>query len=61
MTDGMSVEIDKRQAPSASDESGQTMAEYAVVLAFVTAGVVGVLAVLSGGILGQITRVQDLI
>ena len=57
----MSVEIQERQASSVPHECGQTMADYAVVLAVVTAGVIGVLAILSGSILTQIIRVQSLI
>jgi Flp pilus assembly pilin Flp len=37
------------------------MAEYAVVLAVVTAGVVGILQILSGSVLAQITRVAGLV
>ena len=40
-----------------SDESGQTMAEYGVVLAVVTLGVVLALTALSGGISGAINAV----
>lgn len=35
---------------SLRDESGQTMAEYAVVLAVITVAIVGTLAFLAGGI-----------
>ncbi|MGZ8708461.1 MAG: Flp family type IVb pilin [Gaiellaceae bacterium] len=38
-------------------EEGQTMAEYGVVLAVITLGIVGVLALLSDGIAGAITDV----
>ena len=40
-----------------SDESGQTMAEYGVVLAVVTLGVILALTALSGGISGAINSV----
>jgi Flp pilus assembly pilin Flp len=42
-------------------EDGQTMAEYAVVLAVVTALVIGAITLLSGNINGAITRVAGLI
>jgi Flp pilus assembly pilin Flp len=42
-------------------EEGQTMAEYAVVLAVVTALVIGAITLLSGNIQGAITRVAGLI
>ena len=42
-------------------EEGQTMAEYAVVLAVVTALVIGAITLLSGNIRGSITRVAGLI
>jgi Flp pilus assembly pilin Flp len=41
-----------------SDERGQTMAEYAVVLAVVTIAIIGALGLLAGGItdtLGNVT------
>ena len=38
-------------------EEGQTMAEYGVVLAVITIAVFGALALLSGNIVGAITRV----
>jgi Flp pilus assembly pilin Flp len=44
----------------ARDEEGQTMAEYAVVLAVITVVVIAALTALSGGIsnaLGQVTSV----
>jgi Flp pilus assembly pilin Flp len=40
-----------------SDESGQTMAEYGVVLAVVTLGVILALTALAGGISGAINSV----
>ena len=40
-----------------TDDSGQTMAEYGVVLAVVTLGVVLALTALSGGISGAINSV----
>ncbi len=38
-------------------EDGQTMAEYGVVLAVIAIGVLGALALLSGGIVNALTRV----
>jgi Flp pilus assembly pilin Flp len=42
-------------------EEGQTMAEYAVVLAVITLAVVGVFTALSGGISAAITNVTGII
>jgi Flp pilus assembly pilin Flp len=42
-------------------EDGQTMAEYGVVLAVITVAVFGALALLSGNIVGAITRVSGYI
>ena len=42
-------------------EDGQTMAEYGVVLAVITALVFGALALLSGNIISAITRVAGLV
>ena len=42
-------------------EEGQTMAEYAVVLAVVTALVIGAITLLSGNVDGAIRRVAGLI
>ena len=42
-------------------EDGQTMAEYAVVLAVVTALVIGAITLLSGNVKGAIERVAGLI
>ena len=42
------------------DEEGQTMAEYAVVLAVITVVIIGALSLLAGGIgnaLGEVTDV----
>jgi Flp pilus assembly pilin Flp len=41
------------------EENGQTMAEYGVVLAVITIGVVAVLTSLSGGIKGALTAVVN--
>jgi Flp pilus assembly pilin Flp len=38
-------------------EDGQTMAEYAVVLAVITIAVFGALALLSGNVVNALTRV----
>lgn len=40
-------------------EEGQTMAEYAVVLAVITVIVIGALTALSGGIQGALGKVTD--
>ena len=40
------------------EESGQTMAEYGVVLAVITIGVVVVLQTLAGGITNALTNVK---
>ncbi|MBA3734208.1 MAG: Flp family type IVb pilin [Actinobacteria bacterium] len=40
-------------------EEGQTMAEYGIVLAVITVGVIGVLGVLSGAIQGALQAVSD--
>ena len=42
-------------------EEGQTMAEYAVVLAVITVAVVGVIAVLSGQISATLTSVTNVL
>jgi Flp pilus assembly pilin Flp len=42
-------------------EEGQTMAEYAVVLAVITVATVAVFTALSGGISGAITSVTGLL
>ncbi len=42
-------------------EEGQTMAEYAVVLAVITVATVAVFTALSGGIEGAINNVIDLL
>lgn len=44
-----------------TDEEGQTMAEYAVVLAVITIVVVVALTALSGGIGGALDRVTGII
>ena len=46
-----------RNRISLTDESGQTMAEYAVVLAVITIAVVAVIAALSTAIQGQLNAV----
>jgi Flp pilus assembly pilin Flp len=43
------------------DEEGQTMAEYAVVLAVITILVVAALSLLSGAIVGALGAVTDII
>lgn len=42
-------------------EEGQTMAEYAVVLAVVTALVIGAITLLSGNVQNAVTNVANLI
>jgi Flp pilus assembly pilin Flp len=42
-------------------EEGQTMAEYGVVLAVITLGIIVTLGVLSGGINGALSRVTDVL
>ncbi len=42
-------------------EQGQTMAEYAVVLAVITVATVAVFTALSGGIQGAITKVTGIL
>ena len=42
-----------------SDERGQTMAEYAVVLAVITVAIVGTLAFLAGGINSTLNSVTS--
>jgi Flp pilus assembly pilin Flp len=42
-------------------QEGQTMAEYAVVLAVITLAVVGVFIALSGGICGAISKVTNIL
>jgi Flp pilus assembly pilin Flp len=45
----------------ARDEEGQTMAEYGVVLAVITIGVVGAIGLLSGAIGDALGRVEDML
>ena len=42
-------------------EEGQTMAEYAVVLAVITVATVGVFTALSGGISGALNKVTGIL
>jgi Flp pilus assembly pilin Flp len=42
-------------------EQGQTMAEYAVILAVITVGVLGALIVFSGAIISALERTSSLI
>ena len=44
-----------------SDESGQTMAEYGVVLTVITIACLGALALLAGTVINAIGRVAGLI
>ncbi len=50
-----------RLASLARNDDGQTMAEYAVVLAVITVVTVAVFTALSGGISGAITNVTELL
>ena len=50
-----------RQASRARAELGQTMAEYAIVLAVVAAGVVTTLGILRADIVSGITQVAGLL
>ena len=43
------------------EESGQTMAEYGVVLAVITLGVIAALGVLAGAITGKLGAVSDML
>ncbi len=40
-----------------ADESGQTMAEYGVMIALITLGVVGAFMLLNGAVLGMFGRI----
>ena len=46
---------------AARSEAGQTMAEYAVVLAVITLIVVAALTALSGAISGELTQVTNVL
>ena len=50
-----------RSVSSVRSEDGQTMAEYAVVLGMITAGIVLAVATLSGVVQASFERVNDLI
>jgi Flp pilus assembly pilin Flp len=54
-------QVQKLFASLQTREEGQTMAEYGVVLAVITALVFGALSLLSGNIIGAITRVAGYI
>ncbi len=51
--------ITRLQARLASGERGQTMAEYAVVLAVIAIGIFVALGVLSGAIKGSLSNVAS--
>jgi len=53
------IEILNRLFARMTDDEGQTMAEYAVVLGVITLAVVGVFTALSGGISGAISNVTS--
>ena len=46
---------------SVNREDGQTMAEYAVVLAMITVAVMAAITALSGGVSGAITTVTGIV
>ena len=50
-----------RERISLTEESGQTMAEYGVVLAVITLLIVGTLIALSTGINGALTNVVNVL
>lgn len=54
-------QVQKLFASLQKREEGQTMAEYGVVLAVITALVFGALSLLSGNIINAITRVAGYI
>jgi Flp pilus assembly pilin Flp len=47
--------------PARDDEEGQTMAEYAVILAVIAIGVIVAITALSGGIGNAINKVTDIL
>ncbi|HKH30617.1 MAG TPA: Flp family type IVb pilin [Gaiellaceae bacterium] len=55
------LKIYEKLASYRVDEEGQTMAEYGVVLAVITIAVFGALGLLSGNIVGAVTRVATYI
>ena len=55
------LKLYEKLASYRTDEEGQTMAEYGVVLAVITIAVFGALALLSGNIVGALTRVAGYI
>jgi len=59
MTPRSDIGLDGRS--SRKRETGQTIAEYAVVLTVITISVVVVFAIFSGGVAGAINRVVGLI
>ena len=58
---GFLSDLRARLASLARNDDGQTMAEYAVVLAVITVVTVAVFTALSGGISGAITNVTELL
>ena len=44
-----------------TDQDGQTMAEYGVVLAVITIGCVGAMTLLGGNVVNAITRVSGIL
>ncbi len=59
--EGVSIMIERFQGLSLSDEAGQTMAEYAVVLGVITIAVVVTLGLLSTAIQNLLNNVISVI
>jgi Flp pilus assembly pilin Flp len=59
--EGVSIMIERFQGLSLSDEAGQTMAEYAVVLGVITIAVVVTLGLLSSAIQNLLNNVISVI
>ena len=55
------IDLYNRLVARLSEERGQTMAEYAVVLAVITVVIVGALTALSGGISSALSSVAGLL
>jgi Flp pilus assembly pilin Flp len=55
------LELSRRFDDFRSRQDGQTMAEYAVLLAVITAAIIATLAVLAGNIDAVLTRVANAI
>lgn len=55
------ADLIERPKVAATREDGQTMAEYAVVLAMITVAVMAAITALSGGVSGAITTVTGIV